>query len=287
MPEHITLNGERFQRVARQQIEGRHKALVYKGADSYLRIGQKSAIQRDLKHHREMAAAGFPVAKILATGEHGGQSYFIETSLGEKTFRVLFDENFREKCAIDDALFDSFIDVTRRYLAAQLSARVPAAPAVFRQGIRVDELRAELPQYSISLDMRFSRTCERLSAYPYVLSHGDLGPANMMPGGVLDLEDTFVAPFGFDAVSALTTIDWFPSSPDFEFQAVYSYSTEQRARYFAMCDEVATSHQLPAISDFKEDLEFGRAVWLAVAMYKWPRIQKWRYDRFIRAYLLM
>jgi aminoglycoside/choline kinase family phosphotransferase len=285
MPESIVLQGVTYSFVTRQRGSQRHTADIYRSEHTFLRIGDPELVMRNLRKHQEMEAAGFPVPRIVATGELDGRAYFIEDSLGNETFRQIFDADVAKLGSVSEEHFEQFIDVVRKHLTAQVHAKTKHLEEDFRAGLRIDALREELPQYAISLDMRFKRVLARLADRPFVLSHGDLGPANMTPLGIIDLEDTFAAPFGFDAVSALVTIDWFPESNDYEYFARYRFSNEQRARYLTACDEVAKQYNVPPISTYFEDFELCRAAWLAVGMDAWPKIQKWRYDKFIKTYL--
>ena len=283
----ITVDGIVYTQVERRRPERALDSDVYRSENSYLRIGAPDVIGRTIRIHREMESAGFPVARMLSEGVQGGRRYFIEESLGDVTFRLLFTRETETTGKVSDKTFDAFADVAKKFLHAQAKARTPSDARGFAAGIHLDVLAEELPQYRLSLPMRFERILQRLEIFPFVLSHGDLGPANMYPRGVIDLEDSFPAPFGFDAISALTTIDWFPDGSEYEFPAKFRFTSDQRHRYLTMIDEVAVREVLPALSPYLGDLDFFRAVWLCARMGEWPNIQKWRYDRFIREYLLM
>lgn len=275
-------------------IEGRDFTLVreqrsglslYRSDDAYLRIGNPERIAREVTTHRTMEAARFPVPTLLSNGTRDEQAYLMEQALGDKTFRVLFEESILATGVISDGLFDQFLSIVRRYLLAQSSARTVADRDAFAAGIRLDLIVKELPQYAYSLPDRLDRILKKLAAYPYVLSHGDFNAANIFPTGVIDLEDSFPAPFGFDAVSAISTLDWLPDSMEYEYYARYRFSAEQRTAYFAMCDEVAREAGYPPPSLHAEDFGFCRAIWSCVRMDQWPKLQAWRFDKFIKTYL--
>ncbi len=277
----LTLDGKAYSLIREQ----RNGIRLYKGDDSYVRVGSADRIERDITSHRAMAKAGYPVAAILTEGDMAGERYFVEQSLGEKTFRTLFEEDITAHGAISDERFNEFLRISKHFLQAQAKKVVSPDPQAFATAIHLEMIRAELPQYSISLGQKFERICERLVKFPYVLSHGDFNASNMLPYGVIDLEDVASAPFGFDAVSPVATLDWFPDGPDFEYFARYRYSDSQRSTYLTMIDAVSQEAGFPAITPYYDDLAFCRGVWSCVRMHEWPKLQKWRYDKFIKTYL--
>lgn len=280
--DHTITIGERDFTLVREQRSG---LSLYRSPDAYLRIGAPERLAREIETHQKMEAAHFPVPQLLATGTHGEYAYLIERALGDKTFRVLFEESIQSNSAISHELFEQFLAIVRRYLVAQASARVDADRDRFARGVHLDLIVQELPEYAYSLPDKFNRVLKKLAAYPFVLSHGDFNAANIFPNGVIDLEDSFPAPFGFDAISALSTLDWFPDSAEYEYFARYRFSAEQRAAYLAMCDAVAAEAGYPPPSLHADDFGFCRAIWSCVRMQAWPKLRGWRYDKFIRTYL--
>ena len=277
----ISLDGRDFTLV-REQRSG---LSLYKSNDAYLRIGDPLRIAHEIETHRKMEEAGYPVPHLISSGTLEEYAFLIESALGDKTFRVLFEESIHAHGVIVDDLFARFLEITRLYLSAQAKTRVEPDRDAFAHGVHLEMIVKELPQYQYSLPDKFDRILRKLAAYPYVLSHGDFNAANMFPNGVIDLEDSFPAPFGFDAISAISTLDWFPDSPEYEYYARYRFSASQRVAYFAMCDEVAREAGYPPPSLHADDFGFCRAIWSCVRMDQWPKLQAWRYDKFIKTYL--
>ncbi len=277
----VQIDGKTYDLVKEQ----RGGLSVYRADDSYARVGAPDKIARTVATHRTMADHGFPIPRVLATGKLNDKDYFVEQSLGEKTFRTLFEEDITATGRISEERFTEFLRICKHFLENQAKATVTADPDNFALGIHLDIIRTELPQYAISLGQKFERICERLANFPYVISHGDFNASNILPLGVIDLEDSFTAPLGFDAVSPISTIEWFPDGTEYEFFARYRFSDSERSAYFAMCDSVSLAAGFPAISPFYDDLAFCRGVWSCVRMHEWPKLQKWRYDKFIQTYL--
>lgn len=281
MDEVIEIGGERYERVKTQ----RAAIDVYRGARSYLRLGERPAIERALACHREMERYDYPIPRLLSEGTFGEQRYFIEESLGEETFRAIFARDYGAQKSITEAHFDSFLAIVERFAAAQVRAGKPRNERAFGRGIHVHTLCEELPAYREAIEKRFQEALNRLATLPYVLSHGDFNPSNITPSGVIDIEDAFVAPFGFDIASALMTIDWFPDGEEYEYRAQHRFSDAQRRAYLERFDALFRADGYPPLSASFDDLSYCRATWLTVRMQPWPKIQRFRYDLFIEKYL--
>ncbi len=251
----------------------------------YLRIGEPHIIKKHLDAHSLMEKAGFPVPKLLVTGEHEGQSYFTESAIGEVRLGDAFATDF-DWNAITPKRFEELITIVRKYAEAQLKAPKPQANLRgFKPAIHVRTLCRELPEYALHIEARFKEITERLSVFPTVLSHGDFNPQNLFANGIIDLEHAFQGPWGYDIATALVHINQFPDSKDYEYFARYRFSDAQKSEYLRVFDALALENSLPKISDYLHDFEFCRAVWSSVRMAEHPKLQKWRYELFLSRFL--
>ena len=282
MPDTLEIDGRPYQLVARQRSD----AAVYKGDETYLRIGEAGFVNEKLAVHKKMEQEGFPVPQLLREGAYGERKYFLEASLGDKRLTDLFAEDVQAAGKISDLHFDQFLRVSLMFLDAQLRTDPCDRDAVaFGRAIHLETLMDELPEYASRIQKRFNETVSRTSRLPSVITHGDFNPANMYPTGVIDFEDSFHGPVGYDMITALTTIDWFPQEEGFEYRARYLFSDTQKDAYLKACNERFVAAGLPALSDFFNGFAFARALWMVARMQQWPKIQKWRYHRFITRYL--
>lgn len=283
MEQAVVLNNKTYELVKIQRAD---ISAIYKNSDEYLRIGDKKKITKDLENHRNMEKASFPVAKILEEGELDGMQYFLETSLGEQMIGEIFQEDIQQLGVIRDANFNIFLLIVESFAKAQLNTKKDTETFdIFTNSIHLDILCNELPEYSKKIQSIFLDIKARLSVFPFVLTHGDFNPNNIYPDGVIDFEDSFYGPFGYDIVGALVHIDYFPSSPEYEYFAKYRFTTEQKGTYLSFVDSISEQRGLPKLSEFEKDFEFCRAVWLLVKMHKMPKLQKFRYDLFIERFL--
>jgi len=263
----------------------RSGATVYRGSEEYLRLGSSEAIATDLRIHRAMEKAKFPVARIQKVGTYEDKSYFVEKSLGTASFRALFQKDMEERSAISRVNFKKFLAVTSRFFKAQCAATESVwSPDEFASGINLPQLCKELPSHAVAIRNRFAHAVRKIAALPSALTHGDLNPANMYGGGVIDLEDSFAGPLGYDVISSIVSIEWSPQMRDHEFHAQYRFTDSEKAEYFSMIDTIAAKH-VRELSHVKNELAFCRAVWLCVGMGEWPKIQQWRFEKFVKEYL--
>jgi len=118
-----------------------------------------------------------------------------------------------------------------------------------------------------------------------VLTQGDFNPHNLFPEGVIDFEETYYGPAGYDLVTNIFSNTYFPETTGYEWIRLYSLTPEQKDIYYKRLDRIYTEAGLPAISDFCEHFEFLRAVWLTMRNHKTPKLQQWRYELFKKSYL--
>jgi hypothetical protein len=278
----LVIDGQSFQLLGKQ----RGGAAVYRGAGTFLRIGEPNVIARDLSLHREMEKKKFPVAQIVQEGTHGSLAYFVELSLGDASFRAIFQKDMEESGAIAADNFKSFLSVSKQLLVAQVkNADGNWDVGEFAGGIKLTTLCRELPAHADEIRARFMHITKRLNDLPKTLTHGDCNPANMYRGGIIDLEDSFYGPLGYDIVSALISVEWSPERRDYEFPAYYRFSGEQKKEYLKMMDAVGKKAGVEKLSIYADELAFCRAVWLSTGMQEWPKTQQWRFENFIDRYL--
>jgi len=278
--EELHLNNEKYVLVG---VQRGGVSAVYRGDGTYLRIGVAAKIKKDLRFHKQMESAGFPVARLMAEGEKDDMSYFIEASLGERRLGVVFTSDQEQTGSIQGAHFEELCAVARLHFEAQCRTQLPVSWEEFGEGIGLARLLSEMPAEADAISRRFERVKHNITL-PFVVTHGDFNAQNLYAHGVIDLEDSFPAPLGYDLMTVLTTVEFTPHSSDYEFYAKYQFSAEQRAEYLRRIDEWCSDFGLPPTSVHQEDLAFCRAVWMTGGLSVWPKLQKWRYDALLRTY---
>ncbi|MDD5083738.1 MAG: aminoglycoside phosphotransferase family protein [Candidatus Moranbacteria bacterium] len=279
----IAINGENFVLV---KIQRDNESAIYKGADTFLRLGEKGRIIQELAIHKRMEELSFPVARLLKEGEYEGQLYFIETSLGAEHYGELFARDVKKYGRISDERFEDFLAIMKRFARAQVSTCGEQRDEDrFADSIHMPMLLDEFPDLAPRIQKYYIEAMKKLALFPFCLTHGDCNPHNIHTGGIIDLEVASSGPIGYDLISALVTVDYFPSVPGYEFITGYQFTDKQKQRYLEVIDSVFAEAGLPPVSQYTHEFEFCRAVWLLVRMHKWPKLRQFRYDIFMKKFL--
>src|SRR3569832_174022 len=147
-----TIEGAQYELVRAQ----RSGVCVYRGKDSYLRIGPKELIAKQLETHRHMESSGFPVAKLLSEGSDEDDAYFRESSLGDKRFLELFEDDIASSGNISGDRFAQYLVLIEKYLVAQLASGERSRNVdSFRHAVHIDTLIKEMPHYRDAIENRF------------------------------------------------------------------------------------------------------------------------------------
>ena len=233
-----------------------------------------------------MERAHYPVAPIVHEGEIDDSLYFIEKSLGPRSFRALFEDDIIARREIESSHFSAFQHVAKKLYVAQVRVAETGWNAEeFAEGIKLPALCKELPTYADALRARYAEAVARIKKLRGTLLHGDCNPANMYEGGIIDLEDSFHGPLGYDQISALISIEWSPEQRYYEFYAHYHFTEETKREFREMMRKTSQRMNVADPIPYESDLAFCRAVWLCSGMLEWPRIQQWRFEKLIREYL--
>lgn len=270
MSNSITLKGQSFELLAVR----RNTTRVYRALDgkSYLRVGPPEAIRQEAGFHKQLLEQSYPVPAFIEEGiMESGEAYFLEASVGEEKFGLIFKREFEEQGAITDPTYSQFIEVVGKYLAAeQRTTHDPDWESVF-QAVRIEILLKEMPEKKQVIMSVWEKIMADLKDFPFALCHGDFNAFNILPGGVIDFETPFQGPLGYDLVCAATTIDWFPKRGDCETIAAFAFTSGQSDRLLALA---------PVTAEHFAALFMLRACWHVVRMDQWPKLQAWRYQLF-------
>ncbi len=278
----IELEGRSFNFVTMRRGD---QLAIYKGDGEFARIGQPKSIFADVSFHKQMLKSGFPVAPIITEGEKDGQAYFIEKSLGERHFGDIFTDEFQVNGKISDTSFESFLSIVERFARAQLTTESKLKDAdEFAQGIHLDEVCDEFPELADRLRARYRIAEKKTTSLPFVMTHGDFNPHNIYPLGVIDFEHAHHGPYGYDLVSAIMHIDYFPDSKAYEYSAGYRFTSSQKKKYFERLNAISQGAKLTPLSQYEDDFYFCRAIWMLAKLAHVPLLQKFRYDAIVQKF---
>lgn len=254
---------------------------IYKNDNSFLRIGPKDLILPELNFHKNLLELGFQVPKIISEGERDGQYYYLETSLGDRHLGDLFRENYEKSGAVSEENFKKLLSLIVQFTKAQLNtAKIKNSFESLYLGAHVDYIQEELPNLKERVLAAFEKLKKRIGDLPSVLTHGDLNAYNLFERGVIDFGNSFESPAGYDLVTVVYHAYLFPKKGDFESLRKYEFSRKQIENCLVVMDSIYLQNNLPKLSAFTTDFIFLRTIWSAVRMHKYPKVQRWRYNKF-------
>lgn len=240
---------------------------VYHSPDSslYLRTGEESAVRQEAEFGRRTWQNGFPVPEVTEIGQlPGGLGYFIEASVGTDNFGDLLGCEYAATGSISDKTFADFCKISLQFLAAQLkpSSR-QSGLSQMRAGIQLDNVRQQNPDVAGLFEEAVTKAEGRTKTLPLVLTHGDLSPFNILPGGVIDFELRFVAPAGLDAVTSIAFQRlWDHPKPDGTgTMRLWDFNRQQVADFLSQADALFAAQDLPVLSVYFDDFLMLKAIW--------------------------
>ena len=166
----LQINGKDYKLVSIQRGE---ETAVYKGENTFLRIGKRREIQKQFSLQVKLLNLGFRVPKIITQGGNGEMMFFEESSVGEEHFGELFAKSGTEK------YFDSFLQAIEEFAQAQVRVNMRKSLKSFSQKIMLEQVALEFPEIKSELSELFERVMVNLENLPWTLSHGDFNPHNI------------------------------------------------------------------------------------------------------------
>lgn len=277
----IEIKGEIFTHVK----DRRHGTSIYVGVDGskYLRIGQINEVKKELCLHKQLLDRGFPIASIVGEGSFDDLSYWIEESVGKTTFGERFDKEMIETGQISDKSFDQFLSIIVRFHTAQelTIERTHIDSKILAKNIGLHHLVTDLPLEREKIMKTWEKILSDLENVPVCFTHGDFLPNNILEKGVIDLEDYFFGPIGYDILNPITTPYWFPKEPVQGFQRWSWFSESQLEGYLKAVDIYGFQGDTWKIKDFFDPLFLLKAIWWTSGNGKSLHLQLWRNQRLL------
>lgn len=277
----IEIESETFTHVK----DRRHGTSIYVGTDGskYLRIGQPNEVKNELGLHKRLLDKGFPIASIVAEGSLGELNYWIEESLGKTTFGERFDKEMIETGQISDESFNQFLSIIIRFRAAQESTIECGQidSNVLAKNVGLHRLIADLPFENEKIMKAWEKISRDLENAPVCFTHGDFLPNNVLEKGIIDLEDYFFGPIGYDVLNPVTTPYWFPKEPVQGFQRWSWFSESQLNQYLEAVNTYEFQGNTWSIKDFFDPLFLLKAIWWVSGNGKSSHLHLWRNQRLL------
>lgn len=245
-------------------------------AKQYLRIGDPHVIHCEYAFHQRLLQQHYPVPALVGQGTlRSGDAYMLEVAVGDEKFGSLFGRECHELGSITPATYHSFIHVVECYVRAQEQQLLTSHDTEsLRQGVQIPILISELPEETPVWLALWEKIKHDVDEMPWTLCHGDFNSFNILPGGVIDFEDPFEGPIGYDLMCAITSNSWFPECGDFECLTTIRFTPNHFKQLFDIS---------PQVLDQFDALFLLRAIWAVVRMHDRPKLQAWRYRLFREA----
>jgi len=241
---------------------------VYRSCDGMLilRTGNAELITSEAEYSADAGRRGFPVPELVATGIlPSGMGYFIERSVGERTFAEILRREYEEYGRVSDESFQNLTNMAGRLLAAQIAyGNRQHDTSQLRLGIQLPNVLHENSDVSPDLlESVVAKVEDDTSGLPVVLSHGDFAPFNILAGGIIDFECRFIAPAGYDVIRCLIFHRlWdFPQPDGTGTNALWEFSPSQMSGYLREMDQVCAQSDVPPVSPFLDAFLVLNAIW--------------------------
>lgn len=283
-PESIKINGKEYNLVKERREA---PMAVYKFDKTYLRIGDKEDIEAELKMRDQLKEHGFPVPQRFRQGQtDDGMFYYTEKAIGVENFSEIFIKDLEKQGSIDQKSFIQFIDISKEFAAAQLNTiNEKADIKEFINAVNLKDIYKEFSREKDKIEKFVEEAKERLSIFPLVLTHGDFNSHNLYRQGVIDFENLFYAPAGYDIVTNIFNPEFFPILGDYEVVNPFRFTQEQKQEYFKVFDEFYLEKGIPRISDYEKYFSFFRATWLTANKEHIPKVQQFRKELYKKYFL--
>lgn len=255
---------ERWNFVKEKPLSG---IKVYRSINGlkYLRIGEGEKIKSEIGHVTELRTLGFPVPEVLYQGETPDHLYyFIERSIGEKSFGDTFREEYASGHKVSDESVKSFTEMVCTFFKIQIqSPDQPHTNIDLRAQVMLLNVIEENPDLNAGQLEECVRKIEiKLDALPQKFSHGDLSPRNVFKEGIIDFEYGTIAPIGHDVLTApLLERFWGFKTGVKNTNEEFYLSEDQISYYFKRIDEEAESHGIKDLLRYRDDFLLLRAIW--------------------------
>ncbi len=242
------------------------KTKIYTNSNStkYLHIGNAKVIRSEAEYIENLKKLDFPVATILEHGHFNSEDYYVELSVGTKSFAEKFKHECLDHGNISEKTFISFCNVICLFLDSQLKTTLDHKHKNdLDQMTKLKVVLEENPDLDIlKVKSCFRKMSKRLKVLPTVYSHGDLTPRNIFEGGIIDFEFNSKGPVGQDVLtSPLVENFWAFKNNVNETGEEFTINKNQLCTYYKMVDTTAKNNGFNNLLEFIDDFILVKAFW--------------------------
>ncbi|AKH33096.1 hypothetical protein XF24_00772 [candidate division SR1 bacterium Aalborg_AAW-1] len=243
----------------------------------YMKVGSQEMIQSEVDMYSIVHQYGFPLPTLLEYNiEHDDISYMKEESLEGNLFADVFTYDCEQYGEIRKNHFDSFCLYQKNHLYFQLQTQDKALAQTFFD--KFEDLYEEGEIDHNIIDQLKEKIVRVTATLPVVRNHGDHNPYNIFTDGLIDLEDSFDGPLGYDTITALTQNYWFPTQGG-ELNQQHAFTEGQINRYLKYCSRKEIDFM---DNDIFAALFIMRGIFATVKTVNFPGLYQFRYKKLLQ-----
>ena len=253
----VELNGRHFEHVKPRSFTREGDVFRSWDREAYLRTGKESDVWGEANITRELRQRGFPVPKVLEIGEmQNGFSYYVESSMGTRTFVSRFKEETERFGQVQEETFKTFTAVVEKFFEAQcrrenlLPQNLETLEGIAGMAGVMSSNPPPKEKWSLYTEA-YGHARQRLSELPWGFLQTDLTSFNVLERGVIDLERVMPGPIGYDVVSGMLTS--MIRNPDLPAWNMWCASNEQFDDFMRTMDAVAIRHGIAPVSGYSSE----------------------------------
>jgi thiamine kinase-like enzyme len=259
----IEFKGERWNHIKDRLLTN---SRVYKSVDGskYLHIGNTKNIKKEASFLKKLHKLGFPVSDLLEYGKINNYGYYIERSVGKKSYGDKFRKEYASQVKISSDTLESLSDTVCNFLASQLKSSGHFSQ---KYDLRKNIMLANVLRENPDLDAKKIETCiskieNKLRSLPVTFSHSDLTPRNIFKTGIIDLEFSSTMPVGYDVLTApIMERFWGFGKKDIETHEDFYLKEEQISHYYKKIEAHAERNGIRDFLTFTDDFILLKAIW--------------------------
>lgn len=265
--ESILLHGEQFTVVKPARLLA---GMVLKSCnrDVYARIGPKQAILEEQIHTVSLYERGFPVARVLESGEYSSDEWFFtEESLGEKPFHTQFAAEWAANGKVSDMTFQRYLSVLASYVDAQFmptNHTTITADEFVQATAPNDEIisnYSECGGNSSRYQQALQQATQKLRNAPMGVLQLDLNPYNILEKGVIDFEMVSYGPLGYDTLLVSLWHRWFSNDTTQKYCMAYQLSEQQMHQAEQLVITAAHKYNVTSPTEYMQEFLLIKTAW--------------------------
>lgn len=242
--------------------------------NTFIRRGGE-LVREEGEYQRYIYDLGFPVPKIIDSGEEDGGWYYIEESLGDVSLHDMAVSDVCNFGNVQEETIRYATSLSSSFLGKQLDhLKTPSSRHIedwFEKASHFQHNIKEYPQLdSHATKQALATMFSRLSTIPMSYGHLDYGLPNMFPNGIIDWQYYSLSPVGFDVYLMLDLAAFMGGSRGYDF------NNNQRQKYINGLDTIALEKGMSKLSDYRGDFLLAKSFFFIATVRKGGREQEIR-----------